>query len=188
VLVVEADDARRTEISDLLTGEDVKVFAVATGDAALEALAGNTYDAAVLDVDLPDRKGFDLVDEMRERADSRELPILFYSQRDLTKKEETHLKRLTQTMPLRDVRSPQRLLDDVALFLHLPVERLPAPKRAMLDQLHQAGAVLAGKKGLVVDDDIRNIFAMTSILEPQKMEIFSAETGKAGAGDASGES
>src|SRR5580765_3707538 len=77
VLVVEADDARRTEISDLLTGEDVKVFAVATGDAALEALAGNTYDAAVLDVDLPDRKGFDLVDEMRERADARELPILF---------------------------------------------------------------------------------------------------------------
>jgi len=81
-------------------------------------------------------------------------------------------------MPLRDVRSPQRLLDDAALFLHLPVNSLPQAKRRMLDQLHQAGAVLAGKKVLVVDDDIRNIFAMTSILEPQKMEIFSAETGK----------
>src|SRR5205085_4120601 len=96
----------------------------------------------------------------------------------LSRKEELQLKRLTQSTALKDVRSLERLIDEATLFLHLPLESLPQPARNMLESLHQAGAVLAGKKVLVVDDDIRNIFAMTSILEPQKMEILSAETGK----------
>jgi ABC-type taurine transport system ATPase subunit len=89
-------------------------------------------------------------------------------------------------MLLKDVRSKERLLDDVLLFLHRPIEALPELKRMMLQELHQADTVLAGKKVLIVDDDIRNIFAMTSILEPHKMQLLSAETGKSAHRGASG--
>jgi hypothetical protein len=124
-------------------------------------------------------KGFDLVDEIHENLGLSELPVLFYATRGLSRKDEIHLKRLTQTSTLRDVRSPERLLDDVLLFLHRPLSALPEEKRKMLEALHETATVLAGKKVLIVDDDIRNIFAMTSILEPYKMQIASAETGKA---------
>jgi len=107
-----------------------------------------------------------------------DLPLVLYSNRSLSKKEETHVKRLTQTTPLKDVRSTERLLDEVSLFLHRPITALPPEKRKMLEDLHKASTTLAGKKVLVVDDDIRNIFAMTSILEPHQMNILSAETGK----------
>ncbi|MBC8108960.1 MAG: response regulator, partial [Anaerolineae bacterium] len=178
LLVVEGDETQRSEMTELLNGEDVEIVSVGSAAEALELLKDKCFDATVVPIDLPDMKGFDLVDDIRENERCRDLPILFYSRRTLSKKEELHLKRLTQTMPLKDVRSPERLLDDTALYLHLPMSRLVAPKREMLEALHQTGGVLAGKKVLVVDDDIRNIFAMTSILEPQKMEILSAETGK----------
>jgi hypothetical protein len=116
---------------------------------------------------------------LRELPNFADTPILVYTSRELTKKEEIHLKRLSQTMVLKDVRSPQRLLDDVALFLHRPISAMPSNKRQMIEQLHQAGTILAAKKALIVDDDIRNIFAMTSLLEPHKMTIYSAETGRA---------
>jgi signal transduction histidine kinase/CheY-like chemotaxis protein len=178
LLIVEGAEPERIALTDLINSEDVQTTAVTSGAEALTALTNSTFDAVVVGLDLPDRKGFDLVDEIRDRGDGRDLPILFYSRRPLSKKEELHLKRLTQTQTLKDVRSPQRVLDDAALFLHLPVSRMSEPQQEMLASLHQPGAVLAGKKVLVVDDDIRNIFAMTSILETQKMVIHSAETGK----------
>ena len=100
------------------------------------------------------------------------------SGRDLSKKEEIHLKRLTQSSVLKDVRSLDRLLDEVSLFLHRPMEKMSPEARERIDHLHSTSAVLAKRKVLIVDDDIRNIFAMTSILEPHNMEILSAETGK----------
>ena len=106
------------------------------------------------------------------------LPVIVHVTRELTKKEESHLKRLCQTSMVKDVRSPQRVLDETCLFLHRPVASLAPERQDMLRRLHNAGTVLAGKKVLIVDDDIRNIFAMTSILEPHKMQILSAETGK----------
>ena len=107
------------------------------------------------------------------------MPIILYSTREMTRKEELHIKRLSQTMVLKDVRSPQRLLDEVSLFLHRNISKMPDDRRKMIEDLHNAAAALAGKKVLVVDDDIRNIFAMTSILEPFQMQVFSAETGRA---------
>jgi len=178
LLIVEGDESHRNDVTELLAGDEVQITSVGTAGEALSLLNERAFDAAVVAMDLPDAKGFDLVDDIREQANCRDLPILFHSRRTLSKKEELHLKRLTQTMPLKDIRSRERLLDDVALYLHLPMTQLPEQKRSMLEGLHNAGAVLAGKKVLVVDDDIRNIFAMTSILEPQKMEILSAETGK----------
>ena len=179
VLLLEPDGDRRQKATDLIAAADINVHAFTTGADALVALEQGAFDLAILPVDLPDMKGFDLVDELRDRANLVDLPILFVSNRQLSKKEELHLKRLSQTTTLKDVRSNERLLDDVLLFLHRPVESLPEEKRRMLEQLHQADTVLAGKKVLIVDDDIRNIFAMTSILEPHKMQLLSAETGKA---------
>jgi hypothetical protein len=130
-------------------------------------------------LEMPDKKGFDLIDELQEHPRLKEVPIVVYLPGvELTKKEQLHLKRLTQTTVLKEVRSPERLVDEAALFLHRVPGALPESRRQIIDQLHSAGAVLAGKKVLIVDDDIRNIFAMTSILEPFQMQILSSETGK----------
>ncbi len=179
LLLVDADDARRTEIGELLRDDNLDIRLVSTAAAARGALKDNSYDAAVICVDLPDTRGFDLVDEIREQMSLSDLPILFYATRELNKKEELHLKRLTQTTTLKDVRSPARLLDEVALFLHRPISQMSPQRRRLIEGLHETSTVLASKKVLIVDDDIRNIFAMTSILEPYQMNILSAETGKA---------
>jgi hypothetical protein len=179
LLVVEADEAQRNAIVDLTAADGLEIQVAGTAADTIAALRAGPFDAAVVGVDLPDMKGFDLVDEIHENLGLRELPILFYATRALSKKEEIHLKRLTQTSTVRDVRSPGRLLDDVLLFLHRPLSALPEDKRKTLEALHETATVLAGKKVLIVDDDIRNIFAMTSVLEPYKMQIASAETGKA---------
>ena len=120
-----------------------------------------------------------MIDELREQPSLGDFPIVLYSTYPHNKKEEAHIKRLTQTTVLRDVRSPERLFDAVSLLLHRPIEpheRRPAGRCS--SSLHQAEAVLIDKKVLVVDDDIRNIFAMTSILEPFQMHVLSAETGR----------
>ncbi|HZL37436.1 MAG TPA: HAMP domain-containing protein [Tepidisphaeraceae bacterium] len=179
VLVVSGDEGRRREIAQIVAGEDAEISTADTGAQALAILKESPFDLVVFDPDLSDVNGFDLVDEIREGAGLRDLPLIVYSTREYTKKEELHLKRLGQTTVLRDVRSPERLLDDASLFLHRDLTVLPTERRAMLDGLHSAATVLKGKKVLVVDDDIRNIFAMTSILEPYDAQIFSAETGKA---------
>jgi CheY-like chemotaxis protein len=147
-------------------------------DAAAAKPAPPPFDLIVTGLELPDKRGFDLIDELAEDPSLKEVPVIVYSPKELNKKEEVHLKRLGQTMVLKDVRSPERLVDEAALFLHRPVAALPEDRRAMLEQLHSTSGLLAGKKVLIVDDDIRNIFAMTSLLEPYKMKILSAETGR----------
>ena len=174
VLVIEPDETQRNGIVDLIAGEDIRLHSVGTTADGLASLARQPFDLAIVGMDLPDVKSFDLIDELKEKIEYRDMPVLLYSTRNLSKKEELHVKRLSQTMTLKDVRSPERLLDDVCLFLHRPISKLPADRRQMLDSLHETGTVLAAKKVLIVDDDIRNIFAMTSILEPHKMQIFGA--------------
>ncbi|HEY7115667.1 MAG TPA: response regulator, partial [Tepidisphaeraceae bacterium] len=178
LLLIEGDPAKRQAMAELVGGDDVEIVQVDSADAALATLADRAFDLVVTSLEVPGRKAFDLLDEIRERPDLRDVPLIVHSDRELTRKEEVHMKRLTQTSVLKDVRSPQRLLDEVCLFLHRRVDLLPADKRQMLEPLHRADTVLAGKKVLIVDDDIRNIFAMTSILEPHQMNILSAETGK----------
>ncbi|MGH7215362.1 MAG: response regulator, partial [Tepidisphaeraceae bacterium] len=183
-VVVEGDPAVRQAMVDAVAGEGITVTPLASaaeGLAALQKLAADdaTPDLIVASLELPDRKGFDLVDEIHEAPPLREVPLILFSQRELTKKEEVHLKRLTQTTVLKDVRSLDRLVDEAALFLHRRLDALPDHRRLLMERLHEPGTVLAGKKVLVVDDDIRNIFAMTSLLEPYRMQILSAETGKA---------
>jgi HAMP domain-containing protein/signal transduction histidine kinase/CheY-like chemotaxis protein len=178
VLVVQSDQQRQADTIALLGGDDVEITPIAAPRDATKALMDATFDLVIIDFDLAETKGFELVDEIREEVGLRDLPIILYSNRELSKKEEIHLKRLAQTMPLKDVRSPQRLLDEASLFLHRDISKLPDERRKMIEDLHKADTVLAGKRVMVVDDDIRNIFAMTSILEPFKMQVLPAETGK----------
>jgi CheY-like chemotaxis protein len=130
----------------------------------------------VLDLGLPDMSGITLLEEIKNAADNRKMPIIIYTARALLQEETAKLEQLAQTIVLKDARSPERLLDETALFLHRNISRLPEKQRRILEHLHHG--VLEGKKVLLVDDDIRNIFAMTSILERFKMNVLSAENGK----------
>jgi HAMP domain-containing protein/signal transduction histidine kinase/CheY-like chemotaxis protein len=179
VMVIDQDDAERTSISEMIAAADIEIVPVSSPEEATETLKAQMPDLIICALDLPEKKGFDLIEEIKEDPRFREVPLLVYSRKDLSKKDELHLKRLTQTTVLKDVRSPQRLVDEASLFLHRQIATLPEIMRAEIETLHQPGTVLADKKILVVDDDIRNIFAMTSILEPHSVNIMSAETGRA---------
>ncbi|MDB5327051.1 MAG: hypothetical protein JWM57_2620 [Phycisphaerales bacterium] len=179
VLLVSTDDKKREAIERLIGGDDVRITAAPSADTVMQVVQDAVFDLVVLTLDLPGRGAFDLIDDLADQATLHSLPIIVYTERVLSKREETHLKRLTQTLVLKDVRSPERLVDDAALFLHRPIGSMSEAHRQIIGELHSPTATLAGKKVLVVDDDIRNIFAMASILEPLNMNVLSAETGKA---------
>ncbi len=147
------------------------IRAEASGSEALAALGSERFDLAVLGLELSDMRAFDLIDGAAHEPDLTDLPMLVYAPGAVAAADESRLTRLAQSLVLKDVHSPERLLDEAALFLHRPLERLPEPKRRMVEQLHQSAAVLAGKKVLVVDDDIRNISAVTAALEKCRMGI-----------------
>jgi CheY-like chemotaxis protein len=134
----------------------------------------------VLDIGLPDMTGFDFINRMRSDLQVNDVPIVVYTGRDLSRKEESELKRLADAIIIKDVSSPDRLLDETALFLHRVEANLPEHKRQMLEQLHESDPVLAGKTALIVDDDMRNIYALTSLLERHKMKVRYAESGGEG--------
>ena len=177
LLVVEDDEIQRTSIRDLVGNETAKVVEAIDGGTALERLRQEPIDCVVLDLMLPDMSGFELIEKIRE--ENEDLPIIVYTARDLTQEEEEKLNRIAQTTIVKTVRSPERLFDQTALWLHRDASRLPEDKRNLLRRLNDPNEVLAGKKVMIVDDDIRNIFAMTSMLERYKMGVRSAETGKA---------
>jgi CheY-like chemotaxis protein len=127
---------------------------------------------------LPDMTGFELIERIKSEAGLQELPIIVYTGKELSKSDETELRRMAETIIIKDVQSPERLLDETALFLHRVELNLPEAKRRVLHQLHQTDAVLAGKKALIVDDDVRNIFALTSALENVQMVVSYAENGR----------
>jgi CheY-like chemotaxis protein len=178
LLVVEDDEVQRRSIAELIGESDVQITGAATAQEALEKLKNGRFDCMVLDLGLPDMSGFQLMEQMKKEPSLRTLPVIVYTGRDLTKKEETMLKRVAKTINVKDVRSPERLLDETALFLHRVQSRMPEPQRKMLERLHKTDEMLSNKKVLVVDDDIRNIFAMTSLLERHNMIVHSAENGR----------
>ncbi len=180
LLIVEDNDVERESIVALIGNGDVKTTAVATGEEALAALDSQPFDCLVLDLGLNDMSGFELLERMKASPHLSQIPVIVYTGRDLSKKQETELRRLAETIIIKDVKSPDRLLDETALFLHRVESSLPADKRKMLEQLHQHDPALAGRRALIVDDDIRNIFALTSVLEQHEVEVFYAENGKDG--------
>jgi HAMP domain-containing protein/signal transduction histidine kinase/CheY-like chemotaxis protein len=178
LLVVERDPTRRENLKDLLGGDEIHVAAVDGGREALRVLRERHVDCLVLGRRLPDMTPAALAEEMEQLPAARHLPVIVYGEGQLSPEEEDGLKRLADGFTFREAHSPERLLDQAAFFLHLPLAKLPPAKQAMLERLHQTDKVLAGKRVLIVDDDIRNIFALSSVLEWHNMLIYSAETGR----------
>jgi CheY-like chemotaxis protein len=180
LLVVEDDDLQRMSVVELIGNGDVKTTAVATGKEALDLLKDERFDCMVLDLKLPDMSGFELIEKLQTDLGRYDLPIIVYTGKELTRKEEMHLKKVADAIIVKEASSPERLLAETALFLHRVEADLPEPKRRMLERIHRNDPVLAGRKILVVDDDVRNIFALTSALEAHNMEVVHAENGQEG--------
>ncbi|MBA2462596.1 MAG: response regulator, partial [Actinobacteria bacterium] len=182
LLVVDDDDVQRESIIELVGGDgDVDIVAVGSSEEALAALeAEPPFDCMVLDLKLPKMTGFALLEKVKADERFKGLPVIVYTGKDLTQREETKLKRYAETIVVKDARSPERLLDETSLFLHRVQSKLPDEKRKMLEQLHSADEVFVGKKVLIVDDDVRNAFALTSALEASGMEVIFAENGRDG--------
>jgi HAMP domain-containing protein/CheY-like chemotaxis protein/signal transduction histidine kinase len=179
LLVVEDDEDQRKAIVELIEHEDVEITAVDSAEKAMAELSSSKhYDCVVLDLGLHDMSGFDFLEKVKSDPAKAELPIIVYTGKELTSAEETRIKKYAETIIVKDVRSPERLLDETALFLHRVEAKLPEQKRRMLEQLHDTDAVIAGKKVLIVDDDVRNIFSLTSVLEDHGMVVRFAENGK----------
>ena len=178
LLVVDDDESGRQAIVELIGNGDVQITAVATAEEALEVLEQKRFDCAVVDLNLPGMSGFELIRRIKLTPVGTALPIIVYTGRELTRQEENELRELSETIVIKDVKSPERLLDETALFLHRIRAKLPEAKRKMIERAQGDDPLLAHKKVLVVDDDMRNIFAMTTALEPWKMQVLYAENGQ----------
>jgi HAMP domain-containing protein/CheY-like chemotaxis protein/signal transduction histidine kinase len=181
LLIIEDNEQQRSAIAELIGGDgDVDITTASSGEEALQILRERRFDCMVLDLGLPDMNGFEFINRMKKDLEIDDIPIVVYTGRELTKREETELKRMAEAIIVKDARSPERLLDETALFLHRVEANLPEEKRHILEQLHESDPVLAGKKALIVDDDMRNIYALTSLLERHKMNVLYAESGADG--------
>ena len=179
LLVVEPDLARRDAIVDLVGGSDVAIRSTPTGADALTTLAREHVDVMIVGSSLPDMPVHELVDHVGKSADFDDVPIVVFAREPLPPEEEARLGRMAEMRVMKYVRSADRLYDEASLYLHRPVASMPPQRRALVEALHRVGAALAGRKVLIVDDDIRNIFALTTLLEPHEMSVISAETGRA---------
>jgi len=178
VLVVEDDPVARDSTCRLLAGRDVETVAVGTAADALARLGETTFDCMVLDLTLPDRSGLELLEEMSRSERHGFPPVIVYTGRSLARDEEQRLRALSRSIIIKGARSPERLLDEVTLFLHQVEAELPADRQRMLKDARHREAVFEGKRVLVVEDDVRNIFALSAVLEPRGAKVEIARNGK----------
>ena len=178
LLVVEDDAAEQMSIAALVGGDDINITTADSGERALELLRSRRFDCVILDLKLPDISGFDLLSEIQLDEKMREVPIVVFTGREITVEEEAELRRRAKSIVLKGVQSPERLLDETALFLHRVIANLPQNKQRMIEKLHESDEPLRDRKVLVVDDDVRNIFALNSLLERHGMNVISATNGQ----------
>jgi CheY-like chemotaxis protein len=178
LLIVEDNPAEQMSIRELLGYDDIDVSVVSTGAEALDVVTREAFDCVVLDLRLPDMTGFDILERMRDIPAVNDLPVVVFTGKELSPEEDARLHMLARSVVVKGVESPERLLDETALFLHRVVADLPQEKQKMLDRLHRSDEALIGKKVLVVDDDMRNIFALSSVLERRGMAVLTAGTGR----------
>jgi CheY-like chemotaxis protein/nitrogen-specific signal transduction histidine kinase len=178
LLIVEDNPAEQLSIRELLGYKDIDVTVAATGSEALDLVTRESFDCVVLDLRLPDMSGFDILERMRDIPEVTDLPVVVFTGKELSPEEDARLHTLARSVVVKGVESPERLLDETALFLHRVVANLPQEKQKMLDRLHRSDEALVGKKVLVVDDDMRNIFALSSVLERRGMAVLTAGTGR----------
>jgi CheY-like chemotaxis protein len=177
LLVVEDNAAEQLSIKELLGHDDLDIVTADSGAAALAALAEQPCDCVVLDLRLPDMTGFEVLERISEKDGLSDLPVVVFTGRELSAEEDARLHMLARSVVVKGVESPERLLDETSLFLHRVFADLPPEKQQMLDRLHQSDEDLVGKSVLVVDDDVRNIFALSSVLERRGMRVLTASTG-----------
>jgi CheY-like chemotaxis protein/signal transduction histidine kinase/HAMP domain-containing protein len=178
LLVVEDNPAEQLSIRELLGSHDIDIEVADSGEEALQKVRSESFDCLVLDLRLPDMTGFEVLERLRDTPDLADLPVVVFTGKELSPEEDARLHTLARSVVVKDVESPERLLDETALFLHRVVADLPAEKQRMLDRLHRSDEALVGRKVLVVDDDVRNIFALSSVLERRGMTVLTAGTGR----------
>ncbi|OMF85769.1 response regulator receiver protein [Paenibacillus sp. FSL R7-0337] len=178
LLIVEDNKVLRGSLVEFIAHPDVNIIAVGTGREAMEHLASHHFDCMVLDLGLSDISGFDLLEQVKTNRKLQTLPVIIYTGKDLSKTDEQRLKHYAESIVIKNVRSMERLYDDTALYLHRKHADLPLDKQRLIENLHNPESAFAGKSILLVDDDMRNIFALSSVLEGYNMEISFAQNGR----------
>lgn len=178
LLIVEDNKDLRNSLVEFIAHPDVRIVAVGTGREAMEKLSGHHFDCMVLDLGLSDINGFDLLEQVKTNRKLQALPVIIYTGKDLSKNDEQRLKHYAQSIVIKNVRSMERLYDETALYLHRKHADLPPDKQQLIEKLHNPEAAFAGKSILLVDDDMRNIFALSSVLEGYNMDISFAQNGR----------
>jgi CheY-like chemotaxis protein len=177
LLVVEDNPAEQMSITELLGHDDIEIVTTSTGAGALDTLRENPCDCVVLDLRLPDMTGFDVLERIREDSSLSDVPVVVFTGRELSAEEDAQLHTMARSIVVKGVESPERLLDETALFLHRVTTELPPEKQRMLERLNSSDEDLVGRTVLLVDDDARNIFALSSVLERRGMHVLTATTG-----------
>jgi tubulin-specific chaperone A len=163
---------------ELLNGDDIEIITAQTGEEAYSLMESESIDCMVLDLGLEDISGSELLEKIHEEARISHLPIIVYTGKDLTKDEEIRLKKYAESIIIKGVKSPERLLDEVTLFLHRIESNLPEAQQKKLRMIHDKEAVLSGKTVLMVNDDMRNVYALSSVLEEKDIMVLVGENGK----------
>ncbi|MFH0774407.1 MAG: response regulator [bacterium] len=178
LLIVEDNEAEQQAMAALIGNGDVLTRTVTTGKEALKALKDEAFDCVVLDLGLPDMTGAQVLEKIKKEPKLADIPIIVYTGKDIDKKEEAELKRSARTVIVKGSHSSDRLLAETSLFLHRVTSKLPKEKRQIVEKIYKSEAALTGKKVLAVDDDVRNLFALTSLLESHNMVVRTCENGK----------
>jgi CheY-like chemotaxis protein/signal transduction histidine kinase/HAMP domain-containing protein len=178
LLIVEDNPAEQLSITELLRHDDLDIRTADGGAEAIDALRGGAYDCVVLDLRLPDMSGFEVLQRICDDDTIRDVPVVVFTGKELSSEDDSQLRALARSVVVKGVESPERLFDETALVLHRVIANLPAHKQEMLERLHRSDEDLLGKQVLIVDDDVRNIFALSSVLERRGMKVFTAGTGR----------
>ncbi|HJP83246.1 MAG TPA: response regulator, partial [Fimbriimonadaceae bacterium] len=178
LLIVEDNPAEQLSIQELLGHEDIEIETASSGEEALAAMEKGNFDCAVLDLKLPDMSGFEVLEQMHSNAMLRDMPVVVFTGKELSEDESKQLQAMARKVVVKGVESPERLLDETAMLMHRSIANLPPDKQRLIEQLHRSDKPLENKTVLVVDDDPRNIFALSSVLEPRGMNVLSATTGR----------
>jgi CheY-like chemotaxis protein len=177
LLIVEDNAAEQMSIKELLGHDDIEIITADTGAGALSTLRDHSYDCVVLDLRLPDMSGFEVLDSIRNDDSLPDVPVVVFTGRELSVEEDAELHTMARSIVVKGVESPERLLDETSLFLHRVITELPTDKQRMLEKLNSSDEDLVGRTALLVDDDARNIFALSSVLERRGMKVLTATTG-----------
>ena len=180
LLIVEDDDVMRKSIVDLIDAEDINIKGVESGREGIEQLKTGEFDCMILDLGLKDISGFNLLEKIRKDENIPRIPIIIYTGKELSREEEAKLQKYASSIIIKGAHSPERLISETTLFLHQVESKLPKDKQKILKMMHDKETTLTGKKIMIVDDDMRNVFALSSVLEEANLKVVVGRNGKEG--------